>query len=363
MRARTDQNLPVEPVAPGVPAQQAGGLHSEQPQARNFVRAPLLMYGILFISAGAAVYALGLLLSPARLFLPDNAALSAACHACIWYSGVPVTLGVILGAIDLGVLLPDKRRSAITSRPVSPVHGGQLVVVLTAYNDEESIGAAVTDFLAEPHVSRVIVVENNSRDRTAERAREAGAEVVTEKLPGYGRCVYRCFTEALKHDCDLILLCEGDLTFSASDVPKFLAYLPHADVVNGTRIIEQLRDLSTQLTTFMYYGNFFVGKLLECKHIGQGTFTDVGTTYKLLRRESLERLLPALNPAVNLEFNAHFLDTALAHGFRLVECPVTFHNRVGVSKGGNVNNRRAMMVGVRMIWGLIFGWRWLSGKR
>jgi hypothetical protein len=37
-----------------------------------------------------------------------------------------------------------------------------------------------------------------------------------------------------------------------------------------------------------------------------------------------------LNPAVNLEFNAHFLDTALDSGERVVECPITFHPRVGV---------------------------------
>ena len=52
--------------------------------------------------------------------------------------------------------------------------------------------------------------------------------------------------------------------------------------------------------------------------------------------------------AVNLEFNAHFLDTALSHGLDVVECPITFHPRVGVSKGGNVNNGRALRVGVRM---------------
>jgi hypothetical protein len=136
-----------------------------------------------------------------------------------------------------------------------------------------------------------------------------------------------------------------------------MAYISHAGIVNGTRIVEQLRSRDTQLTTFMYYGNFFVGKLLEAKHIGNGTFTDVGTTYKLCRNSDLARLLPLLNPAINLEFNAHFLDTALQNGFRLVECPVTFHNRVGVSKGGNVSDRRALQVGMRMIRGIIFGWR------
>src|SRR5262249_4963573 len=96
------------------------------------------------------------------------------------------------------------------------------------------------------------------------------------------------------------------MTFRARDLEKLLAYIDHADIVNGTRIVEQLREYSTQLSTFMFYGNFFVGKLLELKHLGRGTVTDVGTTYKLIRRESLERLIPLLNPAINMEFNGTF---------------------------------------------------------
>jgi hypothetical protein len=163
-------------------------------------------------------------------------------------------------------------------------------------------------------------------------------------------------------DTDVSLLCEGDMTFRSYDIDKFLAYAPHADIVNGTRIVEQLRDLRTQLTTFMFYGNFFVGKLLEAKHIGQGTMTDVGTTYKLCRNSCLRALLPQLNRDVNLEFNAYFMDQALTHGFSLVECPMTFHARVGVSKGGNVNNARALKVGLRMLFGILFSWKPLMGK-
>ena len=76
------------------------------------------------------------------------------------------------------------------------------------------------------------------------------------------------------------MLCEGDLTFRAADLEKLLAYIDDAAIVNGTRIVEQLRDYSTQLSTFMYYGNFFVGKLLELKHLGRGTLTDMGTTIR-----------------------------------------------------------------------------------
>jgi hypothetical protein len=328
-----------------------------EPRGR-FLAFPALMYGLLLNCAGFAVYFLSVLLRVACLFLDPHGRFLGIIQGLLWYSGMPVFVGFLLILFDLFVLLPRKR----TRRDVrwDPPRSPAVTVVLTAYNDESSIGQAVEDFRTHPNVKRVIVVDNNSRDRTAEIGRRAGAEVVREEQQGYGHCVYRALTEGCScSDTELTLLCEGDMTFRACDIDKFLAYLPHADIVNGTRIVEQLRELNTQLTTFMYYGNFFAGKLLEAKHLGQGTFTDVGTTYKLCRNTSLERLLPLLNPAINLEFNAHFLDTALGNGFAIVECPVSFHLRLGVSKGGNVNNLRALQVGLRMILGIVFGW----GKR
>ncbi len=320
---------------------------------------PLALLGFLVLITGLAAYLLGLGVSGLRWLIPYNFAVTLASQL-VWYSGIPTTLGLLLALMDFFLLLPQKR-AASRRRDVPPLHAGQrITVVLTAYNDQLSIAAAVEDFRGHPDVERVIVVDNNSKDGTAAAARAAGAEVVVETQPGYGSCVYRCYREALRFPNDLILLCEGDCTFRAADIGKFLAYAPHAHIVNGTRIVEQLREMQTQLSTFMYYGNFFVGKLLELKHFGRGTFTDVGTTYKLLRRESLERLMPLLNPQVNLEFNAYFLDVALAAGERLVECPITFHPRVGVSKGGNVNDARALKVGVRMIWGLLTGWKGMA---
>jgi glycosyltransferase involved in cell wall biosynthesis len=239
----------------------------------------------------------------------------------------------------------------------NPPKNDNITAVLTAYNDEDSIGLAVQDFMSHPKVKRVIVVDNNSRDRTSQVASEAGAIVVHEPLPGYGHCVWRALQEGLRYsDTDLTLLCEGDMTFRSYDIEKFLAYIPHADLVSGTRIVEQLRARDTQLTTFMYYGNFFAGKLLEAKHIGRGTFTDLGTTYKLCRNSILHRLLPILNANINLEFNAYFLDTALAQGVAIVECPVSFHHRIGISKGGNASNMTALIVGMRMIWGIVTSW-------
>jgi Glycosyl transferase family 2 len=323
------------------------------------VRLALLYWGVILVVAGLAIYFLGIAASVLRLLFALGDPWRGWNEALVWYSGVPTTIGLGLIVIDLLVVLPFKRAARRQADPIGPPVS-RLTVALTAYNDEESIGDAVRDFVAHPLVQRVIVVSNSSTDRTAERAAEAGAIVHNETRQGYGWCVFRCLSEGVTFDdSSHVVLCEGDGTFRAADIDKFVAYAPHAEIVNGTRIVEQLRQFETQLTTFMYYGNFFVGKLLEAKHLGKGTFTDVGTTYKIVRRDALRRLLPMLSPSVNLEFNAHLLDTALEKGFLMVECPITFHPRVGVSKGGNVSNRRALRVGLRMLLGLSFGWRWL----
>jgi glycosyltransferase involved in cell wall biosynthesis len=324
-------------------------------RGRLLARLPLLMYGVLLELAGFGCFVLASLVHIVLRLANMPAAPEWLQQAYFW-CGVAVWYGIAAAFVDLFLLLPYKRRE----RKVAwePPERTDVTVVLTAYNDEESIGQAVRDFRQHPRVRRVIVVDNGSTDGTGAAAREAGAEVVTEPRRGYGFCVYRALEEGVQRsDTGLTLLCEGDCTYRAYDIDKFLAYIPHAEIVNGTRIVEQLRARRTQLTTFMYYGNFFAGKLLEAKHAGKGTLTDVGTTYKLCRNGPLRELLPLLNPEINLEFNAHFLDTALAYNYHVVECPVTFHDRVGKSKGGNRSNWQAFLVGLRMMRGMIFGWR------
>ena len=317
------------------------------------------MYGMLSVSLGPAMYLFGVVMVVPHYLLGLNSILLPIDEWIAWCSGVPIMAGFGLALGDLLFLFNLKRRHNRVR--VDDFGEPRLTVALTAYDDEESIGPAVKDFVSHPLVRRVIVVSNNSVDATFERAVAAGAVTINEPAAGYGRCVFRCLSEALNHeDSELIVLCEGDRTFRAFDIDKLVAFAPHADIVNGTRTVECLRGYATQLNTFMYYGNLFVGKLLEAKHLGRTTITDVGTTYKLCRRSALAQLLPRLSPAVNLEFNAHFIDAALENGLTIVECPITFHARVGVSKGGNASNMRALKTGCRMIFGIICGWKRLQ---
>ena len=332
----------------------------ESQRQATAVRAfPFAMWGVLLFGIGVLIFVVTSLVNlPIRIILPRA---DSVFRDIVWLSGAPIVLGTLLILADFALFYRARRAGHELSR--AEVDRTSVTVVLTAYNDEQSIANAVRDFTVNPLTKRVIVVDNNSVDGTARAAAEAGAIVVTELRPGYGYCVHRALTEGAKYeDTALVALCEGDMTFRSADLEKLLAYIPHGDVVNGTRIVEQLREKFTQLTTFMFWGNFVGGKLLEFKHLGRGTVTDLGTTYKLCRSAFLREHLADYDPRVNLEFNAHFLDTTMKNGFKFVEAPVTFHAREGESKGGNVSNSRATRVGLRMLVGLLFSWRWIRTK-
>ena len=146
----------------------------------------------------------------------------------------------------------------------------------------------------------MLVVDNNSSDGTAELAREAGARVVHESRQGYGyACIGALREGALVPNADVVVLVEGDGTFAATDVAKFQAYIGQADMVVGTRVIRSLVEDGSQMDYFFTWGNIAVGTLLRLRFwhpqfLGAASISDVGCTYRAIRKEALERILPDL---------------------------------------------------------------------
>ncbi|HOX38380.1 MAG TPA: glycosyltransferase family 2 protein [Candidatus Brocadiia bacterium] len=248
--------------------------------------------------------------------------------------------------IDLVVL-----RNIFITRPplaVRPAEGRGIVAVgMTAYNDEDAIGDAVKDFLSFPAVKDVIVIDNNCTDRTAKAAREAGAIVVEETRQGYGFACMRAMEEAAAR-ADIIVLVEGDGTFSARDLAKMLAYLENVDMVLGTRTTRELSAPDSQLDWMMNPGNQVVAKLIQLRCWGT-RLTDVGCTYRAIRREAYEKLKPRLSVG-GMHFSPHMIIEALLLPIRTIEVPVTFRKRVGQSKGVGNRRLRGMWVALQMLW-------------
>ena len=107
------------------------------------------------------------------------------------------------------------------------------------------MGLTVEAFRAALPSAVIYVYDNNSSDRTAERARAAGAVVRRESRQGKGEVVRRMFADI---DADIYVLVDGDATYDATAAPRMvrLAIDEKLDFVNGARDVRRRRGLSAR---------------------------------------------------------------------------------------------------------------------
>ncbi len=113
----------------------------------------------------------------------------------------------------------------------------RIAVLIPCYNEEQAIGQTVRDFKQVLPQAKVYVYDNNSRDKTVEVARAAGAIVRTETLQGKGNVVRRMFSDI---EADIYVLTDGDATYDAASSPAMIQALLDGplDMVNGARVTE-----------------------------------------------------------------------------------------------------------------------------
>jgi len=111
----------------------------------------------------------------------------------------------------------------------------RIAVLVPCYNEEAAIATVVHDFRASLPAAAIYVYDNNSKDETVARAREAGAVVRTETRQGKGNVVRRMFADI---EADVYVLVDGDDTYDASAAPALIAKLvaDGLDIVSGQRI-------------------------------------------------------------------------------------------------------------------------------
>jgi cellulose synthase/poly-beta-1,6-N-acetylglucosamine synthase-like glycosyltransferase len=229
-----------------------------------------------------------------------------------------------------------------------------VAVVLTAYDDEKSIGSAVDEFKNLPQVGHVIVVDNNSKDQTSAVAADHGATVVREYAQGYGHACIAGMRYALNNTTDeIIVLCEGDMTFYGDDLAKFLPYMGDCDLVVGTRNTRTLTREGSQMDWFMAWGNLFLAIMIRLRYwdwsfLGRVQLTDVGCTYRAIRREALAGIMDRLTVGSH-HFSPHMILVALRQYYAVIEVPIRFRARVGISKGAGGKRTRAIEVGLTMV--------------
>jgi glycosyltransferase involved in cell wall biosynthesis len=215
-------------------------------------------------------------------------------------------------------------------------------VVIPALNEEEPIAAVVRECLATGLPDEVIVVDNGSSDRTAERAREAGARVVAEPKPGYGRACMAGI-RALSPESDVVVFLDGD----GSDCPEFMNQLVDPiiaekyDFVIGSRTRGQREPGSMNLQQIL--SGRVAGLILRLLYGVR--YTDM-CPFRAIRRDALDPLgMREPTYGWNLEMQMR----AARVGLRILEVPVNHRCRSGGQSKVSGTLRGTFVAGTRII--------------
>ncbi|MBI4384306.1 MAG: glycosyltransferase family 2 protein [Nitrospinae bacterium] len=199
----------------------------------------------------------------------------------------------------------------------------KISVIIPAYNEERSL-PLVLQGLSRQSLHEIIVVDNGSADDTARVARENGARVVREERRGYGSA---CLKGIAHLDSpDIVAFLDGDY----SDYPEDLAALVRPivggkrDFVLGSRMV--LRESREALLPQARYGNRLAVFLVRL--FFGFRFTDLGP-FRAIRYESLKALDMQDK---NFGWTVEMQIKAVKRGLRILEVPVRYRKRVGVSK-------------------------------
>jgi glycosyltransferase involved in cell wall biosynthesis len=181
----------------------------------------------------------------------------------------------------------------------------RVAVLVPCFNEEAAVATVVTDFRKALPSADIYVYDNNSKDRTAAVAREAGAEVRSERRQGKGHVVRRMFADV---DADIYVLVDGDATYDAPSAPRMIEMLVNdrLDMVVGLRVDQARSAYRVGHRT----GNWMLTNFLSSV-FGQA-FKDILSGYRVFSRRFVKSF-PVLSDGfeIETELTVHTLELAL----------------------------------------------------
>ena len=219
------------------------------------------------------------------------------------------------------------------------INGKRIAVVMPAYNAEKTLRVTVGEL---PELVDIrILVDDHSRDRTAELARELRLHVFQhDRNYGYGRNQMTCYREALAEGADVVIMLHPDYQYTpllVTAMASMVAYDVY-DVVLGSRIIGG-RALRGGMPLYKYVSNrlltAFENLFLHVK------LSEYHTGYRTFSRKVLTDL-PLLENSDDFVFDNQILAQCVHFGFRIgeVSCPTKYFE-----EASSINFRRSVKYG------------------
>ena len=202
-----------------------------------------------------------------------------------------------------------------------------ILVIIPAFNEENSVGNVVRDIPAGL-ADEIVVVNNNSNDQTAVEAARAGATVLNEPIQGYGRACLRgiAYAKNRQQKPDVVVFIDADYSDYPGEMTRVVAPILAGDVdfVIGSRALGQRE--SGSMTFPQVFGNGLATTLM--RWIYGVRYTDLGP-FRAIRFDSL---LALDMQDTTYGWTVEMQLKAAKKGLRIIEVPVSYRKRIGFSK-------------------------------
>ena len=202
----------------------------------------------------------------------------------------------------------------------------EIKVIIPAFNEEASIAKVISEI--PDSVSEIVVVSNNSTDKTVENAQNAGATVLTESNKGYGYACLRGIDYISKQSKtpEIIVFIDGDYSDYPEELNKLVKPILEQDIdlVIGART-KELREPGS-MTPQQVFGNKLATFLM--KVLFGAKFTDLGP----FRAIKYDKLMQLQMEDKTYGWTVEMQLKAIKRKLRYTEVPVRYKKRIGVSK-------------------------------
>lgn len=199
----------------------------------------------------------------------------------------------------------------------------RIAVLIPCRDEELTIGEVIEDFRKNLPEAEIYVYDNNSRDKTVEVARNAGATVRFEHRQGKGFVVQRMFREI---EADVYVMIDGDSTYPVDQVRHLIVPIlnEEADMVVGSRFSS---DSHSEIRKLNLAGNKIF--LWTINYIFKVKLTDILSGYRAFNH-NLVKSLPLFGGGFEIE--TELTIKSLARDYRIIEVPINLTERPDGSK-------------------------------
>jgi dolichol-phosphate mannosyltransferase len=200
------------------------------------------------------------------------------------------------------------------------------VIVIPTYNEKDNIAPLAERILNVLPQAQILFVDDNSPDGTGETAENIAradprVRVLRRvKKSGLGKAYIAGFKEALTLNPDYIVQMDADFSHDPGYLPEFLAKIPTADLVIGTRYHKSKKNPSN-ITLLSYFANYYTRFILNLP------VSDSLGGFKCFKRGLLEGIGLDTFISSGFVFQAEFIYKAYTAGFKIAEIPIDFYQR------------------------------------